>query len=97
MSHYIKLLNLGLVTAPPSPPVKSIRDRFLAWHNGLPEFTRRRAFSMTEFEAALLTQGKYISPVLLDLGWRRKRLWSDTGRYHRYWEPPEAGDREGRR
>jgi hypothetical protein len=31
---------------------------------------------MSEFEAALNTQGKYISPALLKLEWRRKRIWS---------------------
>ena len=45
---------------------------------------------MVEFEGALKTQGKYISPVLLELGWRRKRVWSTTGQYHRYWEPPRS-------
>jgi hypothetical protein len=43
---------------------------------------------MAEFETALKTQGKYISPVLLELGWRRKRIWSTTGQHHRYWESP---------
>jgi hypothetical protein len=41
-----------------------------------------------EFETAFKTQGKYISPVLLELGWQRRRIWSTTGKYHRYWEPP---------
>jgi hypothetical protein len=41
--------------------------------------SRDRRFSMSEIEAALKTQGKYISPVLLELGWRRKRIWSTTG------------------
>ena len=43
---------------------------------------RDRRFSMAEFETALKTQGKYISHVLLELGWRRKRIWSTTGQYH---------------
>ncbi len=47
---------------------------------------------MLEIEAALKTQGKYISPVLLELRWRRKRVWSTTSQYHRYWEPPPHGD-----
>jgi hypothetical protein len=46
-----------------------------------------RASSRQKFEAALNTQGKYISPVLLELGWRRKWIWSTTGQYNRYWEP----------
>ncbi len=73
--------------AQPSQP-SSLRDRFIAWHRGLPAVSRDRRFAMAELEVALKTQGKYISPVLLELGWRRKRVWSTTGQYHRYWEPP---------
>jgi hypothetical protein len=62
------------------------------WYRSLPEFTRNRPFSMSEFEAALKTQGNLISPVLLDMGWRRKRIWSTTGQYHRYWQPPPRAD-----
>jgi hypothetical protein len=61
----------------------SLCDRFLNWYRSMLGFTRSRPFSMSEFEAALKTQGKYISPVLLELGWRRKRIWSTTGQYHR--------------
>jgi hypothetical protein len=43
---------------------------------------------MIEFERALGTQGRYISPVLLALGWRRKRKWETAGQYCRYWVPP---------
>ena len=57
-------------------------------HRSLPVVARDRRFSRSEFEAALKTQGKYISPVLLELGWECKRVWSTTGQYHRYWEPP---------
>ena len=47
---------------------------------------------MSEFEKALKTQGKNIIPVLLELGWRGKRIWSTTGQYHRYWDPPAQAD-----
>ena len=70
----------------------SLRDRFTSWHSGLPAVSRDRRFSMSEIEAALKTRGKNISPVLLELGWRRKRIWSTTGQYHRYWVPPPRVD-----
>ena len=73
--------------AQPSQP-SNLRDRFISWYAGLPAVSRDRRYSMLEFEKALKTQGKYISPVLLELGWQRKRVWSTTGQYHRYWEPP---------
>ena len=77
--------------AQPSQP-SSLLDRFLRWHGSLPAVSRDRRFSMAEFEAALKTQGRHISPVLLELGWQRKRVWSTTGQYHRYWCPPPRAD-----
>ncbi|TAL70978.1 MAG: hypothetical protein EPN79_05360 [Burkholderiaceae bacterium] len=89
MSAYLQLLDrFATVQAPiPSP----LRQRFLDWFTSLPEFTRDRPFSMTEFEVALGSRGKFISPVLLALGWQRKRRWSSRGQYHRYWIPPHMG------
>jgi hypothetical protein len=43
---------------------------------------------MSELEQALATQGKYLGPVLLRLGWQRKRKWTGYGEYNRYWIPP---------
>ncbi|WP_247572578.1 hypothetical protein [Ralstonia solanacearum] len=86
MSAYIKLLQQQAATV--SPPRSPLQQRFLQWYVALPEVTRDRPFSMAEFEQALGTQGKYISPILLGLGWQRKRRWSALGQYHRYWVPP---------
>ncbi|WP_321934415.1 hypothetical protein [Paraburkholderia sp. J8-2] len=86
MSAYIKQLELRVAA---SQRVKStLQQQFADWYSSLPEIARNRPFSMTEFEVALSTQGKYISPVLLELGWQRKRRWNSRGQYHRYWEPP---------
>lgn len=78
------------------PPVSRslptpLEARFLAWFNSLPEFTRNRPFSMAEFEVALSTQGRFISRVLLRLGWRRHRQWNSRGHYHRFWVHENAG------
>jgi len=73
--------------AQPAQPL-SLHDRFVNWYGSLPPVSRDRRFSMSEFEAALKTQGRYISRVLLELGWRRKRVWSTAGHYSRYWVPP---------
>lgn len=89
------ILDLQKQTAAQAPPARmpSLRERFLDWFSGsVPSFARDRSFAMTEFEAALKTQGKYISPVLLELGWTRHRIWSTTGHYHRYWRPPPQSD-----
>ncbi len=86
MSAYIKQLNRKLQTV--SPIQSSLRQQFEDWYGSLPEIVRDRPFSMVEFEVALSTQGKYISAVLLELGWKRKRRWNSHGQYHRYWAPP---------
>ena len=89
MSAYIKRLeNLATTDLPVRSP---LQQRFTEWYGSLPEIARQRPFSMVEFEKALGTQGKYISPVLLELGWQRKRRWSSRSQYHRYWMPPQAG------
>lgn len=90
---YIATLN-GLLEAPQSStaaPEDTLETRFLAWFEGLPEVTRKRPFAMAEFERAMGTQGKYLSPVLIRLGWQRKRDWSGSAHYNRYWVRPESG------
>jgi hypothetical protein len=66
----------------------SLTYRFQEWYISLPEPTRVRPFSMQELEAVLKSQGRFISPVLLKLGWQRKRQWSSKGQYYRLWLPP---------
>jgi hypothetical protein len=69
VKKYDSQLNKQFAARPrPTQPL-SLRQRFLNWYHSLPEFTRNRPFSMSEFEAALKSQGKHISPVLLELGW----------------------------
>lgn len=95
-SAYVASLNRNMGAAAGQPPVAplDLRTRFLEWYASVPQVSRDRAFAMTELEQALDTQGKYLSPVLLSLGWTRKRRWSSQGQYNRYWMPPgSAGDR----
>jgi hypothetical protein len=92
MPAYVRRLIESTAAAHPPSPRSTLRDRFVEWHSGLPAVSRDRHFAMSEFEAALKTQGKDISPVLLELGWRRKRVWSTSGQYFRYWVPPALSD-----
>lgn len=66
----------------------SLAERIYSWHSGLSEFLRNRPFSMSELEQVTASQGRFISPVLIQLGWSRKRKWDSQGSYHRYWVPP---------
>jgi hypothetical protein len=88
VTAYVKKLRREFAASQRRDDPGDLRQRFLDWYTALPSVVRDRPFSMQEFEAALATQGKYISAVLLGLGWQRKRQWSTTGRYHRYWIPP---------
>ena len=85
MSAYVSQLNQLVDATACKPKARTLRDRFIEWYDSLPEVSRNRAFAMVEFEQALQTQGKYLSPILLQLGWERKRKWSTVGQYHRYW------------
>lgn len=68
----------------------SLHAKFVAWYDSLPPVSRDRRFSMVEIEAALKTQGRYISPIMSKLGWTRKRIWSTRGQNLRYWVPPRG-------
>ena len=88
-SAYIANLNRALeMAASPEAAAPSLRQRFIDWYASLPEISRQRSFAMVEFERAVSTQGKYLSPILLELGWRRGRKWNSQGQYNRLWVPP---------
>ena len=72
-------------------PTPDLQTRLVAWHRSVPAVSRVRPYSMLELEQALGTQGRYLSPVLLNLGWERRRKWSTKQQYLRYWVPPERG------
>ena len=65
-----------------------LEQRFLDWFGHIPEVSRNRPYSMVELEQALGTQGRFLSPILVSLGWERRRKWSNTGANPRYWVPP---------
>lgn len=87
-SAYLRSLEKQLPPPASKPKVPPLEARFLEWFDSLPEFTRRRPFTMVELELALRTQGRHISRVLVSLGWVRKRKWDSKQHYHRYWLPP---------
>lgn len=87
-SAYVTALTRQSLSATENPPAASdLRQRFLHWYESLPPISRDRPFAMNEMEQALGTQGKYLSPILLNLGWQRKRRWTGGGQYSRYWVP----------
>lgn len=65
-----------------------LKQRFLAWFDSQPAISRIRPYGMTELEQAIGTPGRLLSPVLLSLGWERRRKWSSNGQSPRYWVPP---------
>ena len=89
-SAYINALNRTLTDAsiPEQRSKPDLRERFLTWFDNVPEVSRMRPYSMVELERGVGTQGKYLSPILLSLGWQRRRKWTSRGQYFRYWVPP---------
>jgi len=89
-SAYISALYRSLEAEEPPAQLStsSLETRFLSWLNSQPEISRLRPYAMTELEQAVGTQGRYLSPVLLRLGWERRRKWTSKTQYHRYWVPP---------
>lgn len=89
-SAYISSLRRSLAEEADAPQLSKpdLRQRFLDWLDSQPEISRFRPYSMTELEKALGTQGRYLSPVLLRLGWERRRKWTGKTQYLRYWVPP---------
>ena len=90
MTAYIAALNREIEAERQSSSTTAadLRHRFVDWYTGLPEISRCRPYAMVELEKAFSTQGKYLSAILLSLGWQRKRKWSGEGQYLRYWIPP---------
>jgi len=66
-----------------------LKRRFIEWFDSQPEISRIRPYAMVELEQALGAPGRLLSPILLDLGWERRRKWSSKGQSPRYWVPPE--------
>ncbi len=96
MTAYIKSLQRMVEQQSEStvePRVTDLEKRFLDWFASVPEISRVRPYSMIEIEQALSTQGRYLSPIMLRLGWKRRRKWSSEGQYHRYWMPPDSSNR----
>lgn len=88
MSAYISELNRDVIESAVPAHRSTLSQRLTEWHGGLPPVSRHRPFSMSEIEAALETQGRYIGEELLRMGWQRKRIWARSGSYYRYWTPP---------
>lgn len=89
-SAYIRSLQRSAETeaVPQHLSKPDLKQRFIGWFAGVAEISRIRPYSMAELERALDTQGRFLSPILLSLGWERRRKWSRKGQSPRYWVPP---------
>jgi hypothetical protein len=91
VSAFIKSLQRSLEAEVTSQQLSKtdLKQRFIEWYESTPEVSRVRPYSMIELERALSTQGRFLSPILLSLGWERRRKWSSNAQSPRYWVPPE--------
>ncbi len=89
-SAYVRSLQRSLndEAVPQQLSKPDLKQRFVEWFATVPEISRARPYSMVELERALGTQGRFLSPILSDLGWKRHRKWSSKGASPRYWVPP---------
>jgi hypothetical protein len=89
MSLYIKKLMEEVAREAAAEPQPShIHKRLERWYNNLPPVARNRPYAMSELEEALKVPGRFLSAVLIEAGWTRKRRWEGTAHYYRYWDPP---------
>lgn len=84
------LSNLNNAPTNPTARPKDLKARFVVWFETQPEISRYRPYSMKEMELALHTPGPMLSPILISLGWRRRRRWESRTHYCRYWVPPQT-------
>jgi hypothetical protein len=72
-----------------SPRCRGMTDRYLRGADAGVDVERSSDGERGKKHAKLTS--RRVSRVL-GLGWRRKRIWSTTGQYHRYWEPTPNAD-----
>lgn len=91
-SAYIRSLKRSVENDDQLQPLSKsgLKERFVEWFASMPEVSRVRPYGMIELERALGTQGRFLSPVLFELGWERRRKWSSRGQSPRYWVPPST-------
>ncbi len=70
-------------------PRAALRARITAWLNTLPPDTRPpNGFTMDDLVRAHRATPQALGLALAELGWSRRRIWSNTGPFRRYWSPP---------
>ncbi len=71
-------------------PRAELRGRLTAWYDALPPDARPPGgFLIEDVRKAVHATPQALGLALWELGWSRKRVWSNTGPFRRYWFPPE--------
>lgn len=72
-----------------SDPRAELRARLTAWYDALPPDARPPGgFLLETVRKAVHATPQALGVALDELGWSRKRIWSNTGPFRRYWFPP---------
>lgn len=69
--------------AAPKPP--TLHQRVEAWHNGLSDEDKSRAWTMKEFREIFGETPQRLGTTLFQLGWTRRRSWADSRPTSRFW------------
>jgi hypothetical protein len=71
-------------------PRAELRARLTTWYDALPPDARPLGgFLIEDIRKAVYAPVQSLGLALWELQWSRKRVWSNTGPFRRYWFPPE--------
>lgn len=71
-------------------PRAELRTRLVDWYDALPPDARPPGgFLLEDIRKAVHATPQALGLALAELGFSRKRVWSNTGPFRRYWFPPE--------
>lgn len=71
-------------------PRAELRAKIKEWWEELPPYERKPRYLLEELVPLFGCTPQQLGVALWEVGWRRKRVWLETGPYRRYWMPPLA-------
>lgn len=71
-------------------PRNNLREQICLWHSSLPPDARPPGgFLLEDIRKAVHATPQALGLALAELQWSRKRVWSNTGPFRRFWFPPD--------
>jgi len=74
-------------------PRAKLREQITQWQASLLDAERaeakRQGYLLEDIRKAVYATPQDLGLALAELGWTRRRIWSNTGPYRRRWYPPD--------